>query len=1504
MKRRTWLLLALVAVPGVVTAAAPTCWNFLTRTTYSAGFNATDLCTTAPCGASPTATFGVTVQLSQLQLTPVAHDINNIKLPFDQDVYAFYVGNNASSGTYGKGSHTVSWFYYDTAATQMGGFLQGGVGPALIDSDGDMIMDFFQSKTPRPRDGLYSRFDNLPLPGAADLANAFTPRGGGAPAPFSDGGTWPRIPNILEQFVTNGGGILWENTDDDGDATTYTSLKNGALLMPLVSDPGGVANGLPDYDVNGDGINDNDGAVALGQLRGTREFVFNLNSYVDYAAQAQTLGQPGGQNQSSPSMGACTGWNFPGCTTNGQMIWNYPGCTMNGQCVASTAASATTTIQWTGGWCTLCGGSYACTNGYSGVAQPKTFFDPVPAGGPVTQVCTTLWYAGCGGGTGTWYLNGANKGTWGSNTACSCGTCPSSVTLCTNGAGYNRTANNSIFFNATGYSTCLARATVTVTASSCSQTCAGSTCSCLSYNTAPGSGWWHETYWDSQATKMAPWFGQPAANWPAGYGDTSYDSPIGTYFSKQMLNSDRSLNSGIWRNTGTQLDGVKLTTDWALVAGNSNGGFLTAQQRIRLSGVGGLTLAFETRFPPVQSQAYAPGGTNYYPPHALLGANSAGANRNAWLMGFEDVPLAMAWCNTPFYRCKTPGDFNNLVFWMLSEEGGSAISEDISGNCANAKYAASCITSAATISKVSFSNFAPTYTGCTQLGPLLSRTDLYYSIDNGATWHLVLFPVGQTAAVIDTITQGYSGYQLRWKVNMVTAQTDSNCVIKVPNFNVGYEAITAGNGASAPTYQYAEQLPVANVLARAQYETISIGGGDLSARGHLTLHRVYDPDSAAPLLNKADSPLLLLWDAGQRLAAKSPNTRSIYFFDATNGNLATLFNTAIGAANGAPAAYLWSRLNPFTAAHTKDAASVNRGCPKVDGKCIYDFAGAANAPYFDNSVDAKDGVAVAQWTQGYSDFGSPAPAVARQWTLGGIFHSSPAVIGPPYATPWWLRGSQTPLLESTTFSKVFMKNNANRATITLVGASDGLLHAFDTGSFRWGNDLTTLSTTEAHGYFEQKAGVRNAGANQSYGSGDEVWALAAPSQLPLLRNNMLSLSAYKPSVNPRATLDGGLSVADIFYGGAFHTVAFAGDGEIWPHQKPNPAVVPPSPYPAFPTQPSSPSAWQRRARYITAVDVTSTVAPAAVWGSDWTDTDFWGAIWPPAVSPTTTPAGRKWVIATTSGVATTSSNQYVYLIDATTGTTLHKIALGVGLGMYGSPALIDFTSSPSKGVNDRGVADRVYIADTTGRVWKINTGNLTSCVIGTMPNAKGVFAPIAVEEDPKVAVYIYAGSGSDPTTLTDPAGQQFHFRGFKDSDAINQCNLASVLFTSVLPAGQKVWAGPVVTSPNVCVTTSGSWSSDPAGEAPDLAAGGHLCSKVGGGRLLCYQGTTGAVAISVVIDGNSAGSLRAFDGHLFLNTLTGGSASFGAAAWNTTPPLAPGAKTASAALPTTSWSEP
>ena len=87
----------------------------------------------------------------------------------------------------------------------------------------------------------------------------------------------------------------------------------------------------------------------------------------------------------------------------------------------------------------------------------------------------------------------------------------------------------------------------------------------------------------------------------------------------------------------------------------------------------------------------------------------------------------------------------------------------------------------------------------------------------------------------------------------------------------------------------------------------------------------------------------------------------------------------------------------------------------------------------------------------------------RVWPLEAIDHSTPVVAGPP-GLPVWYYGSSITAEEREAYNTWVRNRERTRRTVAYVGSRSGMLHAFDAGAFRHGDDpITTF--LENRGYF-------------------------------------------------------------------------------------------------------------------------------------------------------------------------------------------------------------------------------------------------------------------------------------------------------------------------------------------------------------------------------------------------------------------------------------------------------
>ena len=378
--------------------------------------------------------------------------------------------------------------------------------------------------------------------------------------------------------------------------------------------------------------------------------------------------------------------------------------------------------------------------------------------------------------------------------------------------------------------------------------------------------------------------------------------------------------------------------------------------------------------------------------------------------------------------------------------------------------------------------------------------------------------------------------------------------------------------------------------------------------------------------------------------------------------------------------------------------------------------------------------------------------LTRPNILGDIFHSSPILVTPPVPTflcdtgimnqcvrtlyAQDVSGQYTPNSQSAYTD--YYNNKVARQELILVGANDGMLHAFHAGNYQDG------------GTFDE-------------GTGLEVWAFVPPDMVPKLQR-------YALSANHSILLDGSPWVRDIWKDGSgsssadrqkqsdeFHTVAIVGERE--------------------------------GGRHYTAIDVTDTTSnPKYLWtwpppgsnydlavGESWNDT----TPNPPPVGPiliqdnsgpvtitvnnTPVKASERWVVAVAGGFdPNLIRGRSVYVLDAWDGTLLYKFSRydtssssdpRYNLGSVLSPiSMIDS--------NYDNFFDMAVVGDTDGQLWTIDMLNPGTIAGGLVTNWYGgltfqqfksgaisqrapftTMAGARVFDDSKGGVRVYLGSG-------------------------------------------------------------------------------------------------------------------------------------------------------------------
>lgn len=502
----------------------------------------------------------------------------------------------------------------------------------------------------------------------------------------------------------------------------------------------------------------------------------------------------------------------------------------------------------------------------------------------------------------------------------------------------------------------------------------------------------------------------------------------------------------------------------------------------------------------------------------------------------------------------------------------------------------------------------------------------------------------------------------------------------------------------------------------------------------------------------------LAWEAGAKLAATPAANRTIY----TLIGGTTLQSFAKTNSNVTPA-----RLG-FTGA---EATTANRDK-------VIDFI---------RGVDSTD------------ENGNSDTTEEREWKLGDIFHSTPVVVTPPF-------------LPSPDASYTAFRNaNATRMTAVLIGANDGMLHAF--------KETNGVTPSE---------------------DGKEMWAFIPPNALGNLKNLTATSGEHVFFV------DASPVAADVKISGAWKTIVIFGErrgGKVY-HALDVTDTTNPLFLWSF-TDTKMGETWSEP--IIGKVKMNSTTG----------STEKYVAIFG---------GGYDTASNNTSGKA-------VFVVDIATGQTLWEYFYSTGAtddrqymrySIPGTPLALD--------LNNDGFIDRIYIGDLGGQLWKFDlaaAATLTGGTTGTVnnwtgkrflrvssdanPPGNGEYFPTqaiygtpnaALGTDNKLWIYFGTGDRNHPNNSTAPN----RFYGVQDDQTVmtngvvwTEANLSDVTganpnptmkgWYSRLGTAEKVLAGANIFNKVVYFSTF----------TPTSTA---VCGGGGGAaKLYAVQMTTGFAAV-------------------------------------------------------------
>jgi len=373
----------------------------------------------------------------------------------------------------------------------------------------------------------------------------------------------------------------------------------------------------------------------------------------------------------------------------------------------------------------------------------------------------------------------------------------------------------------------------------------------------------------------------------------------------------------------------------------------------------------------------------------------------------------------------------------------------------------------------------------------------------------------------------------------------------------------------------------------------------------------------------------------------------------------------------------------------------------------------------------------------------------REWKLGDSNHSNPLVVGPP---------DEAPTLMGDGYQD-FMNTWEDRRKVVYVGANDGMIHCYDV--------LT----------------------------GEELWGFIPYNLLPKIKNMWAVEEVTGERFFSRDMyVDGSPMVADVYIdvnGDAskeWTTILICGQSS------------------------GKGSGIGGGLNYYFALDITDPDDPEPLW--EFTH-DFLGETWSvPVVGKIRKNGEDAWLAFTGSGYDNSTSEvvgNVFYAVDAETGEyfwafyagevdTTGDLGWNIPNAIPGSPSVID--------IDQDGYADRVYVADLDGRMWKVDVS-----IEYEDPNS---WEAVTIYEDSrnypiisKPAVWIdyvsggtiprlYFGTGGDDSA---PSDATYSFIALKDAptpevewylgnDSI--LNLPAEKDLGDLSSGERVWADPKV----------------------------------------------------------------------------------------------------------------
>jgi len=340
---------------------------------------------------------------------------------------------------------------------------------------------------------------------------------------------------------------------------------------------------------------------------------------------------------------------------------------------------------------------------------------------------------------------------------------------------------------------------------------------------------------------------------------------------------------------------------------------------------------------------------------------------------------------------------------------------------------------------------------------------------------------------------------------------------------------------------------------------------------------------------------------------------------------------------------------------------------------------SSNIPAETLGVDADDVDSLINWVRGDNEKG---------WKLGDIFHSQPVVVGPPCA-----------ICYDEGYGE-FSETHKDRKMVVFVGANDGMLHAFDAGTYVAEHDSFTV------------------------GTGAELWAYIPHDLLHRLKE-MRNLHNYYVDGSPQA--------ADVWFpesefdttkeADEWRTVLICGE--------------------------------RQGGNHYFALDITDTENPTFLWS--FTD-ELLGETWSkPAIGKIKIKVGNKvverWVAVIGGGfnkepVSESVVGKSLYILDIRNGEIIWRFSYTDG-GSHREFMKYAIPSEPTLAdIDGDGYVERIYVGDLGGQLFRIdisspniNHWHSARKRIFNVGETQPIYYPPVVAFDDQWQLWLFFGTG-------------------------------------------------------------------------------------------------------------------------------------------------------------------